>query len=105
MQEGSYVNPPHKDIDNMQSPFNRISEMNARSRQGELLYSIARDIQNGLMKNTLLIKAANITAGEEILQLPEVKEKSYAAEEIANELYKKYSIDYENNDWKNCKCT
>lgn len=85
---GSYVNPLHKDIDNMQSSFNRISEMNARSRQGELLHSIAKDIQNELMKNTLLIKAANITTGEELLQLPEVKEKSYTAEEIANELYK-----------------
>lgn len=90
---GSYVNPLHKDIDNMQSSFNRISEMNARSRQGELLHSIAKDIQNELMKNTLLIKAANITTGEELLQLPEVKEKSYTAEEIANELYKRYSID------------
>lgn len=90
---GSYVNPLHKNIDNMQSSFNRISEMNARSRQGELLHSIAKDIQNELMKNTLLIKAANITTGEELLQLPEVKEKSYTAEEIANELYKRYSID------------
>lgn len=90
---GSYVNPLHEDIDNMQSSFNRISEMNARSRQGELLHSIAKDIQNELMKNTLLIKAANITTGEELLQLPEVKEKSYTAEEIANELYKRYRID------------
>lgn len=90
---GSYVNPLHEDIDNIQSSFNRISEMNARSRQGELLHSIAKDIQNELMKNTLLIKAANITTGEELLQLPEVKEKSYTAEEIANELYKRYSID------------
>jgi prophage antirepressor-like protein len=90
---GYYVNPLHKDINNMQSSFNRISEMNARSRQGELLYSIAKDIQNELMKNTLLIKAANITTGEELLQLPEVKEKSYTAEEIANELYIRYSID------------
>lgn len=89
---GSYANPLHEDIDNIQSSFNRISEMNARSRQGELLHSIAKDIQNEFMKNTLLIKAANITTGEELLQLPEVKEKSYTAEEIANELYKRYTI-------------
>lgn len=93
-KQGYYINKQYnieeQKIKNMQE---KIAHINAITNQGKILLEIAQQINNEKMKNTLLIKSANITADEEILQLENISQKSYTAEEISEKLYEKYSID------------
>ena len=93
-KQGYYINKQYnieeQKIKNMQE---KIVHINAITNQGKILLEIAQQINNEKMKNTLLIKSANITADEEILQLENISQKSYTAEEISEKLYEKYSID------------
>lgn len=93
-KQGYYINKQYnieeQKIKNIQE---KIAHINAITNQGKILLEIAQQINNEKMKNTLLIKSANITADEEILQLENISQKSYTAEEISEKLYEKYSID------------
>lgn len=84
-----------------QQEINLINAENSRESiklsKGQLLKSIADEISNEKMKNTLLIHSANTVAGKEIL-LPEVVEKpSYDAAKIVEKLEQKYGISISTN--------
>ena len=79
-----------------QQEINLINAENSRESiklsKGQLLKSIADEINNEKMKNTLLIHSANTVAGKEIL-LPEAVEKpSFDTVKIAEKLKEKYGI-------------
>lgn len=79
-----------------QQEINLINAENSRESiklsKGQLLKSIADEISNEKMKNTLLIHSANTVAGKEIL-LPEAVEKpSFDTVKIAEKLKEKYGI-------------
>lgn len=79
-----------------QQEINLINAENSRESiklsKGQLLKSIADEISNEKMKNTLLIHSANTVAGKEI-SLPEAVEKpSFDTVKIAEKLKEKYGI-------------
>lgn len=84
-----------------QQEINLINAENSRESiklsKGQLLKSIADEISNERMKNTLLIHSANTAIGKEIL-LPEIVEKpSYDAAKIVEKLEQKYGISISTN--------
>lgn len=84
-----------------QQEINLINAENSRESiklsKGQLLKSIADEISNERMKNTLLIHSANTAIGKEIL-LPEiVKKPSYDAAKIVEKLEQKYGISISTN--------
>lgn len=84
-----------------QQEINLINAENSRESiklsKGQLLKSIADEISNEKMKNTLLIHSANTAIGKEIL-LPEIVEKpSYDAAKIVEKLEQKYGISISTN--------
>ena len=84
------------EYDLKQQEINLINAENSRESiklsKGQLLKSIADEISNEKMKNTLLIHSANTVAGKEIL-LPEAVEKpSFDTVKIAEKLKEKYGI-------------
>ena len=94
-KKGYYINSQYVNNTKEQEIINinaKTAHINAITNQGKILLEIAQHINNEKMKNTLLIKSANITAGEKILQLEQITEKTYTAEEISKKLYDKYSI-------------
>lgn len=87
---------PVSEYDLKQQEINLINAENSRESiklsKGQLLKSIADEISNEKMKNTLLIHSANTVAGKEIL-LPEAVEKpSFDTVKIAEKLKEKYGI-------------
>ena len=87
---------PVSEYELKQQEINLINAENSRESiklsKGQLLKSIADEISNEKMKNTLLIHSANTVAGKEIL-LPEAVEKpSYDAVKIVEKLEQKYGI-------------
>ena len=60
--------------------------MNARSRQSKIWMQLADTTSIKELKEVAQVYAANTLAGKEILALPEVKEKTYTATEIADML-------------------
>lgn len=87
---------PVSEYELKQQEINLINAENSRESiklsKGQLLKSIADEISNEKMKNTLLIHSANTVAGKEIL-LPEAVEKpSFDTVKIAEKLKGKYGI-------------
>lgn len=87
---------PVSEYELKQQEINLINAENSRESiklsKGQLLKSIADEISNEKMKNTLLIHSANTVAGKEIL-LPEAVEKpSFDTVKIAEKLKEKYGI-------------
>lgn len=92
---------PVSEYEPKQQEINLINAENSRESiklsKGQLLKSIADEISNEKMKNTLLIHSANTVAGKEIL-LPEAVEKpSYDAAKIVEKLEQKYGISISTN--------
>lgn len=92
---------PVSEYELKQQEINLINAENSRESiklsKGQLLKSIADEISNEKMKNTLLIHSANTVAGKEIL-LPEAVEKpSYDAAKIVEKLEQKYGISISTN--------
>lgn len=63
-----------------------IMERNSKVRESKIYLKIAEMAKTDTFKNIMLAYGANTLAGKEILPLPETKEKTYTANEIAEKL-------------------
>lgn len=84
---GSYISPAksaHASGYREKEAMARL--MNARSRQSKIWMQLADTTSIKELKEVAQVYAANTLAGKEILALPEVKEKTYTATEIADML-------------------
>ena len=84
---GSYISPAksaHASGYREKEAMARL--MNARSRQSKIWMQLADTTSIKELKEVAQVYAAHTLAGKEILALPEVKEKTYTATEIADML-------------------
>lgn len=84
---GSYISPSKSvNISGYREKEATARLMNARSRQSKIWMQLADTTSIKELKEVAQVYAANTLAGKEILALPEVKEKTYTATEIADML-------------------
>lgn len=79
---GSYTSPA-KSLSGYKEKEVLAKLLNARSRQSKIWLQLAEKTEIKELKQVAQIYAANTLAGKEVLALPEVKEKTYSASEIA----------------------